>query len=132
MWRRIKKWLLAKIEALLIKEIDKLDMYEVMLVEMLREKIDSQEKAAKIIKKAKEELKKLVQKAFSWKFLSSALFSKVEDAILAEIKDLDKYEDTVANLIEAQLDKAEELAPKLVDMAQDYLKAMVKKYIKKI
>lgn len=132
MWKRIKKWLLKKIEALLLKEIDKLDKYEVMLIDLLRENIDPDEKAIKIIKKAKVELTKVIEKAFTWRWLSSKLFGKVKSAMLKEAKSLDKYQDNVANLIEDQLDKAELLAPKLVDMAQDYLEAMVKKYIKKI
>jgi len=132
MWKKIKKWLLSKVEDLLMKEIDKLDKYEVMLIELLRENIDADEKAAKIVKTAKVELTKAIDKAFAWKWLSSKILGKAKSAMITEVKSLSKYEPVIAGLIEDQLDKAEELAPKLVNMAQDYLKVMVAKYIKKI
>lgn len=132
MWKKIKRWLLGKIEVLLLKEIDKLDKYEVILVDLLRENIDAEEKATKIVKKAKVELTKAIEKAFKWRWLSSKLFGKVKSAMLKEVNDLNKYHSTIVDAIDDQLDKAEELAPKLVNMSQDYLKIMVKKYIKKI
>jgi len=132
MWKRLKEWLLGIVESWLLKEIDKLDRYEVILVELLRENIDAEEKAAKLVKKAKVELKALIEKAFDRSWLSSKLFTSVKASILKEIAGFDKYQDDIANLIESQLDKAEELAPTLVNMVQDYLKALVKKYINKI
>lgn len=132
MWRKLKKWLLSKVEALLLEEIDKMDIYEMILVNLLRENINAEEKAAKIVKKAKAELTKAIEKAFLWKWLSSKLFGKVKSTMLKEVKSLHKHEEAIAELIEVQLDKADILAPQLVNTAQDYLKVMVKKYIKKI
>jgi hypothetical protein len=132
MWKKIKAWLLGIVEKWLLKEIDKLDKYEEELIELLRENINSEEKAAKLVKKAKVELKKLVEKAFDRSWLSSKFFVKVKASILKEVAGLNKYQDDIADLIESQLDKAEEVAPMLVNLVQDYLRKLVKKYIKKI
>lgn len=132
MWKKIKQWILGKIEAVLLREIDKLDKYEAMLMNLIQENLDPDEKAAKLLKKAEVELSKLIDKAFSWGFFSSALFSGVKATLKKEVENLKTHEGDVANLIEAGMDQVEDQAVVLVDMAQDYLKALVKKYMSKI
>ncbi len=130
MWDKIKAWLLGKVESALIKEIQKLDSYEVVLAELIKAKLDPDERSKQVVDWVQVKLTEAVEKAFS-KWGTSWVLAKAKDSALAEVNKLDKYEDDLAAILRRHLN-ADEKSKLIVDYIQDYLTAIVTKYIQKI
>jgi hypothetical protein len=131
MWGKIKAWLLAKVEDALLKEIQKLDRYESVLAEIIKAKLDPDERAKQVVDWVQEKLVEAVEKAFSAKWLSSWIFAKAKESVLREVSKLDNYEDDLAAILRRHVN-ADEKSKLIVDYIQDYLTALVKKHIQKI
>lgn len=130
MWDKIKAWLLGKVEVALVKEIQKLDSYEVVLAELIKAKLDPDERSKQVVDWAQAKLVEVIEKSFS-KWGTSWLLAKVKASALAEVSKLDNYEDDLAAILRRHLN-ADEKSKLIVDYIQDHLTAIITKYIHKI
>ena len=130
-WKKIKAFLLERVEKALNKEIDKLDRYESKLADEIRKQTNPDKRAKQVVDWVQAELTKLVTKTFSSKWFSRSFFDKFEASLIREVTHLDKYEKELAQLAKKKLNP-DEISKLVVDSIQGYAKALVKKYIKKI
>jgi len=130
-WKKIKNWVLERVEKALYKEVDKFDRYESELADLIRRHADPDQRAKQVVDYVQAQLAKLVEKSFDSKWLSRSFFGHVEDSILAEIKKLDKYETQLSDIVKQHLNPDEQ-SKVVVDYVQNYVKALIAKYIKKI
>lgn len=129
MFNKIKQWVIAHAKETLLKEIQGLDKYESVLADQIRERLDPDEKAKQVVALTEKELTALVDKVFAWKFLHTWVFgSTVKDQLIADIKNLDNYEDDIANLLRRHLD-ADAKSKLVIEYVQDFLTSLVNKYI---
>ncbi len=126
---KIKQWLISKAKDAVLKEVQKLDKYEAVLAEQIRVRLDPAEKAKQVVDLTQQELTKIVEKAFGWKFLSSWIFGSVKTKVLAEIAKLDNYEDDLAALLARHID-ADAKAKLVVDYVQNFLTTLINKHVK--
>lgn len=130
-WKKIKAYLVARVEKTLIKEIDKLDRYEAELAAEIRKQTNPTKRSKQVVDWVQAHLTKLVTKAFSSRWFSRSIFDKLEASLLREVNNLDKYESQLAKIAKKKLNP-EEIAKLVIDSIQGYAKKVVTKYIKKI
>jgi hypothetical protein len=128
MFTKLKNWVLAKAKATLLVQVQDLDKYEAVLADQIRIRLDPDTKAKQVVELTQKELKALISKVFSYKFLHTWVFGSVEDQLLAEIDKLSNYEDDLAELLRRHLD-ADAKAKLVVDYVQDLLTSLIDKYI---
>src|SRR5690242_8996961 len=104
MWNKIKAWLLGRLEAALLAEVNKLDVYEPVLADLIRKNADPDQRAQQAIDWVQAQLTSVVNKAFSATWLSSAFFGSVKAAALAEVGNLDNYDAPLADIIRKNVD----------------------------
>ena len=130
-WKKIKAFLKERVEKALIREIDKLDRYEVELANEIRKQTNPTKRSKQVVDWVQAHLSKLVTKTFNSKWFSRSFFDKIETSLLREVNNLDKYESQLAKIAKKKLNP-DEIAHLVIDSIQDHAKALVKKYIKKI
>lgn len=129
MFDKLAAWIKAHAKATLMKEIQGLDKYESVLADQIRERLDPKEKAKQVIALTEKELTDLVNKVFAWKFLHTWIFGNtVKDQLLADIQNLDNYDDDLAALLARHLD-ADAKSKLVIEYVQDFLTSLVNKYI---
>ena len=130
-WKKIKAFLLERVEKALTKEIEKLDRYEVELANEIRKQTNPTKRAKQVVDWVQAQLSKLVSRTFSSKWFSRSFFDKLEVSLLKEVNNLDKYEKELAKLAKKKLNP-DEISKLIVDSIQSHAKVLVKKYIHKI
>ena len=128
MWKKIKSWLLASVRKALHKAIDQLDQYETKLADIIREKLNPDEKAKLVVDYIQDKLKSIIESAFKHGWLHKLLIWGVKDKLNAEIDKLDRYEDDLADIVRKNV-KPDEQAKLVVDYIQKYLKHLVDRYL---
>lgn len=131
MWDKIKSWLLGKVQDVAVAEIGNLSQLTPQLSALISKEADPDARAKQVVAWVQAQLTSVINKAFSAKLLSGLVFGSVKAAALAEVGSLDNYEDDIAAFLKRNINPDQQAAL-IVSYVQDYLTAMVKKYISKI
>jgi hypothetical protein len=126
MWNKIKAWLLESLKKLVFKEIDNLDKWEPKLADMIRERLNPDEKAKAVVDYLQGELHKLVDKISDGSWVSKAL--GIKGKLHTAVDSLDQYEDDLVEIMRKHLD-ADEKATMVVDFLQDWLRTHAEKIL---
>ncbi len=125
LWKKIKAWLMAaaKIEA--NKAIGRLDKWEPKLAEIIRDRLDPDEKSKKVVDYLQDQLRKLVDKISdnSWAVKVLGVKAKLHDAV----SKLDEYEDDLADIMRKHLN-----ADKKAKLIVDYVQVWLSKWVEKV
>lgn len=131
MWNKIKMWLLSKVQDAAVAQIQGLSKYTPVLSALISKEADPDARSKQVVDWVQAQLTDAINKAFSAKLLSGLIFSSVKAAALAEVSSLDNYETDIAAFLKRKINPDAQAAL-IVSYVQDYLTALVKKYIQKI
>lgn len=122
--KKIKMWILEKVRAEALRAIDKMDSWEPKLADMIRERLNPDDKAKQLVDLLQEELHKLVDKISDTSWLVKIL--GIKSKLHAAVDMLDEYEDDLADIMKKHLN-ADDKAKLVVDYIQEWLLKWVEK-----